>query len=133
MGRRSAQSRNNSLIDVFARVVSSTRLTITAQYKFGPNSPFLVALPGSEPGTTRETARPPPPNYSPVPRTHTRGGGPKKTPKENPGPSAQNPPSATPGARPKKKFSSRKTGPRLQRLEHTADAGAAGDVTVLAD
>jgi hypothetical protein len=29
--RRSAQSRNNSLIEVFARVFSSTRLTITAQ------------------------------------------------------------------------------------------------------
>jgi hypothetical protein len=29
--RRLAQSRNNSLIEVFARVFSSTRLTITAQ------------------------------------------------------------------------------------------------------
>ena len=31
LARRSVQSRNNSLIEVFARVFSSTRLTITAQ------------------------------------------------------------------------------------------------------
>jgi hypothetical protein len=31
IARGSAQSRSNSLIEVFARVLSSTRLTITAQ------------------------------------------------------------------------------------------------------
>ena len=42
------QSRNNSLIEVLARVFSSTRLTITAQYRFGP-------LPdGNDPDTTTE-------------------------------------------------------------------------------
>src|SRR5262249_18546278 len=37
------------------------------------------------------------------------------------------------GARADKAFVSEAPGPRLQRLEHTADPGTAGDVTILAD
>ncbi len=42
------QSRNNSLIAVFDRVRASTRLTMTAQYKF---TPFFD---GNDPATTTE-------------------------------------------------------------------------------
>ena len=44
-----AQSLSSSLIDVFARVRASTRLTITAQESNGLSGP-----PGSDPGTTTE-------------------------------------------------------------------------------
>ncbi len=47
------QSRNSSLIEVLARVFSSTRLTITAQYRLGPVS-FPSAFPGMLPDTTTE-------------------------------------------------------------------------------
>ncbi len=42
-------------------------------------------------------------------------------------------PSATSARAPMKQSSSMTTGPRLQRLEHAADPGAAGDVAALAD
>ena len=49
-----AQSRNNSLIEVLARVRSSTRLTITTQASEGPGEPSGSGLPGSDPGITTE-------------------------------------------------------------------------------
>jgi hypothetical protein len=48
------QSRSNSLIAVFARVCASTRLTMTAQARFGPGDPSVNGLPGKVPGTTTE-------------------------------------------------------------------------------
>ena len=39
---------------VFERVRSSTRLTMTAQYRFGPGSPLGKGLPGIVPDTTTE-------------------------------------------------------------------------------
>ena len=49
-----AQSLSSSLMEVLERVRSSTRLTMTAQYKFGPGSPFGNGLPGIVPDTTTE-------------------------------------------------------------------------------
>src|SRR3546814_20661894 len=43
------QSRSSSLIPVLARVLASTRLTITAQYSDGPGVPSGSGLPGREP------------------------------------------------------------------------------------
>ena len=42
----SSQSRSSSLIEVLDRVRSSTRLTITAQYRPGPAEPSDIGLPG---------------------------------------------------------------------------------------
>ena len=42
------------MIEVLARVFSSTRLTITAQYSPGPDSPLGKALPACVPETTTE-------------------------------------------------------------------------------
>ena len=49
-----AQSRSSSLIEVLARVRSSTRLTITAQASDGPGLPSASGRPGRLPGTTTE-------------------------------------------------------------------------------
>src|SRR5690348_12812075 len=49
-----AQSRSNSLIEVLARVRSSTRLTITQQASEGPGEPSGSGLPGNAPGITTE-------------------------------------------------------------------------------
>ena len=54
IGSAPAQSRNNSLMEVFARVCASTVLTMTAQYSDGPGDPSGSGLPGNEPGTTTE-------------------------------------------------------------------------------
>ena len=48
------QSRKSSLMLVLERVRSSTCLTITAQARDGPGSPFASGLPGKLPGTTTE-------------------------------------------------------------------------------
>jgi len=57
------------LIEVLERVRSSTRLTMTQQYKFGPGSPFGNGLPGRVPATTTEKAGTRPMNTSPVARS----------------------------------------------------------------
>ena len=50
----SVQSRNSSLMEVLARVRSSTRLTMTAQSVDGPGEPSGSGRAGNEPGTTTE-------------------------------------------------------------------------------
>ena len=54
IGSHAAQSRRSSLMLVFERVCSSTRLTMTAQYSAGVGAPFGPGLPGKVPGTTTE-------------------------------------------------------------------------------
>ena len=58
------QSRSNSLIEVFARVCSSTVLTITAQYSDGPGDPSGKARPAASPA--------PPPNRAAPARYRSR-------------------------------------------------------------
>jgi hypothetical protein len=53
---RPPQSRSNSLMLVFPRVLSSTVFTITTQYSEAPGSPFGAGLPGNVPATTTEFA-----------------------------------------------------------------------------
>lgn len=54
LARHADQSRNNSLMLVFARVPASTRLTITAQASEAPGEPSGKDLPCNAPETTTE-------------------------------------------------------------------------------
>ena len=56
-----------------------------------------------------------------------------KTPMDSTEPSRTTTPSAISERAPMKQLSSMITGSGLQRLKHAADAGAAGDMAVLAD
>ena len=49
------QSRNSSLMEVFARVCASTVLTITAQYKDGPGEPSGSGFPARIPARRQNT------------------------------------------------------------------------------
>ena len=49
-----AQSLSRSLMEVLARVCSSTRFTITAHDRAGPGAPLAMGLAGRVPGTTTE-------------------------------------------------------------------------------
>ena len=51
---RRRHARSSSLIEVLARVLASTRLTITAQARPGPGRPSGSGGPGRVPGTTTE-------------------------------------------------------------------------------
>jgi hypothetical protein len=124
------QSRKNSLIQVFERVFSSTRLTMTAQAERRagravrqrlcraaipappPNRPALRPINDLAGGAVHDLGRSPqetPPSTAPrLPRTIT--------------------PSATSERAPMKQLSSMITGPACKRLQHAPDARAARDV-----
>ena len=130
---RAHQSRSNSLIEVFARVCSSTVLTMTAQYSDGPGEPSGSGRPGSDPGTTTEYDGTRPMWISPGRAIHHLGRGPDEHPHRQHAAALHHHALGDlgPGADEAVVLDDHRIG--LQRLQHAANADAAGQMAVGAD